>query len=187
MALYFFLRSAVVGANIIGLGNKESEMILKKIDDLPVNRSLGSEEELAAYESILKAMQSNNPELIDVLKDIDSVGAQKRLSRMMSEVSDDPMLMQTVSNKFSKGMNDSMAENVVRTKYPDTFSKHIAELRDISRRVTSSRDYYVLMRAKAEDMPAAEFKEFKDIATLFFSITSAGKINTDIYLQSIDE
>ena len=187
MTMYYLMNVVMGGANIFGFGNKEAQLLMKQMDNTPVNRSLSSEEELAAYETLLMSMGATDDKLKLLLEDIQTTGGTARLSRIMSEVYDDPMLAEASATKFGKGMDAGAAEMMLKRINPDLYRKHIFELRNIARRVSSSRDYYVLMRAKAKDMPSDEFKEFSAIAQQFFAMTAPSKIETSIYLESIDE
>lgn len=187
MTMHYYMKMVIMGANLIGFGNKEFERYLKTIDNVPRNRALSSEEELAAYEAVAKAMSEDDKQFFDAVKAMRDGAGTERLQKLLKEAGTDPYLIQQATNRFSKGFDEPIAEKALRARFPDTYSKHIAELRNIGKRVQNSRDYYVLMRAKAKTMPAQEFKELDELAQVYFGMLAPAKIETSAYMQAVEE
>lgn len=187
MAMYFYMKLAMTGGNLIGFGNKEAEQLIKTLDNMGKERALGSEEDLAAYEVVADALAASDPQFSEAVKNIDEKGGRVRFLKLMEEAGADPQQADKVANAFSKGFNQPIAETAMRKRFPDTFKKHIGELREIQRRVKNSRDYYVVMRAKALSMNTQDYKELSEMAQAYFSMLEPSKIETDIYLQALEE
>jgi len=187
MTMHYYMKMMVMGANLAGFGNKEFERYLKTLDNVPRNRALSTEEELAAYEAVAKSMSSSDKQFLDAVEAMQDGAGPERLQKLLKEAGTDPYIIQQVTNRFSKGFDQPIAEKALRSRFPDTYSKHIAELRNIGKRVQNSRDYYVLMRAKAKTMPAQEFKELDELAQVYFGMLAPSKIETSIYMQAAEE
>lgn len=187
MAMYYFLRLAMTGSNLIGFGNKEAEQFIKTLDNVGRARALGGEEDLAAYEVVAQALADGDSQFFEAVKNIDEKGGRARFLKLMEDAGADPLKAEQVANAFSKGFNQPIAETAMRKRFPDTYKKHIAELREIQKRVKNSRDYYVLMRAKSKTMSPQDYKELEDMAKVYFGMLEPAKIETDIYLEALEE
>ena len=187
MAMHYYLKLVMTGGNLVGFGNKEAEQYIKALDNVGRDRALGSEEELAAYETIAKIFASSDPQFFEAAKNIDEKGGRARFLKLMEEAGADPLRAEQVANAFSKGFDEPVAEKAMRLRFPDSYSKYIGELRQINKRVKNSRDYYVLMRSKSKTMTAEDYKVFEEMAKVYFGMLAPSKIETDIYLQSMEE
>ena len=187
MAMYYYLRLAMTGGNLIGFGNKEAEQFIKTLDNVGRARALGGEEDLAAYEVVAQALAEGDSQFFEAVENIDEKGGRARFLKLMEDAGADPLKAEQVANAFSKGFNQPIAEAAMRKRFPDTYKKHIAELREIQKRVKNSRDYYVLMRAKSKTMSSQDYKELDDMAKVYFGMLEPAKIETDIYLEALEE
>ena len=187
MAMYYYLRLAMTGSNLIGFGNKEAEQFIKTLDNVGRARALGGEEDLAAYEVVAQALADGDSQFFEAVKNIDEKGGRARFLKLMEDAGADPLKAEQVANAFSKGFNQPIAETAMRKRFPDTYKKHIAELREIQKRVKNSRDYYVLMRAKSKTMSTQDYMELEEMAKVYFGMLEPAKIETDIYLEALEE
>ena len=171
MQISTILRTALHGANLVGLGSKELEYFAKAMDDMPMNRSLTSEEEAAAYEFVTQAF-SEDPELRAYLEAGEDIGVDKlmRILKMQAE-SDLTTLDKNIStSKFKSALKPAVAEKLLQNMMPEQYSKHANEMRRLSKE--SSKKIASVLKAKEREMTEEEYNAYFNFAFFYLGIKS---------------
>ena len=171
MQISTVLRATLHGANLVGLGVKELEYFAKAMDDMPMNRSLTSEEEAAAYEFVTQAF-SEDPELQAYLEAGEEIGIDKlmRILKMQAE-SDLTTLDKNIStSKFKSALKPAVAEKLLQNMMPEQYSKHANEMRRLSKE--SSKKIASVLKAKEREMTEEEYNAYFNFAFFYLGIKS---------------
>ena len=179
MQISTILRATLHGANFVGLGVKELEYFAKAMDDMPMNRSLTSEEEAAAYEFVTQAF-SEDPELRAYLEAGEDIGVDKlmRILKMQAE-SDLTTLDKGISvSKFKSALKPAVAEKLLQITMPDQYSKHANEIRRLSKE--SSKKIASVLKAKEREMTEEEYNAYYNFAFFYLGIKSEALLESMI-------
>ena len=171
MQISTVLRATLHGANLVGLGVKELEYFAKAMDDMPMNRSLTSEEEAAAYEFVTQAF-SEDPELQAYLEAGEDIGVDKlmRILKMQAE-SDLTTLDKNISvSKFKSALKPAVAEKLLQNIMPEQYSQHANEMRRLSKE--SSKKIASVLKAKEREMTEEEYNAYFNFAFFYLGIKS---------------
>jgi len=171
MQISTVLRATLHGANLVGLGSKELEYFAKAMDDMPMNRSLTSEEEAAAYEFVTQAF-SEDSELRAYLDAGEDIGIDKlmRILKMQAE-SDLTTLDKGISvSKFKSALKPAVAEKLLQNMMPEQYRKHANEMRRLSKE--SSKKIAAVLKAKEREMTEEEYNAYFNFAFFYLGIKS---------------
>jgi hypothetical protein len=171
MQISTVLRATLHGANLVGLGVKELDYFAKAMDDMPMNRSLTSEEEAAAYEFVTQAF-SDDPELQAYLEAGEDIGVDKlmRILKMQAE-SDLTTLDKNISvSKFKSALKPAVAEKLLQNIMPEQYSQHANEMRRLSKE--SSKKIASVLKAKEREMTEEEYNAYFNFAFFYLGIKS---------------
>ena len=177
MDMFFAMKFMLAMGQMSGFSSKEIDILARRMDDLPRERSLRSEEELAGYEMISKAMLSDNQELMQVLGEGTGV---ERFERILKEqLNYSPYDAEKAASKFKKGAKDAAIEISLRKM--DGYSTHIRDIRSIFMNAGDAKDYFSIINKRKNAMPADEFKEFKNLADIYMAGMRSGTLEESMY------
>ena len=176
MDIHHGARFLLALSQIAGFSSKEIDVIVRRMDDLPRERSFNSEEELAAYELVMQGFRQED-ELASLLGD--EAGAA-RFARILQEKTNmSPYEAQRATNRYQRGAVKAASEEVLR-QYPG-YSKHIRDIRSIDKVSKDARDYYIIVNRRKEQMPAEDYAEFKYLADTYMALIRQGMLQESLY------
>ena len=176
MDIHHGARFLLALSQIAGFSSKELDVIVRRMDDLPRERSFNSEEELAAYELIMQGFRQED-ELASLLGD--EAGAEKFARILQEKTNMSPYEAQRTTNRYKRGLVKSAAEEVLR-EYPG-YSKHIRDIRSIDKASKDAKDYYIIVNRRKEQMPAEDYAEFKYLADTYMALLRRGMLEETLY------
>ena len=177
MDMFFAMKFMLAMGQMSGFSSKEIDILARRMDDLPRERSLRSEEELAGYEMISKAMLSNNQELMQVLGE--GTGVERFQRILQEQLNYSPYDAEKAASKFKKGAKDAAIEISLRKM--DGYSTHIRDIRSIFMNAGDAKDYFSIINKRKNAMSADEFKEFKNLADIYMAGMRSGTLEESMY------
>lgn len=172
MDMFFAMKMLLSAGQMAGLSSKEIDIVVRKLDDLPRERALSSEEELAAYETITKAMFAQDAEFIQTLED---GSGTERLARILQEkMRYSPYDAEKAAMKFQRGATATAVELSMRGM--EGYSRHIRDIRTIFKNASDAKDYFTMVNRRKNSMSAAEFAEFKNLSDTYMAGMRSGTL-----------
>jgi uncharacterized protein Yka (UPF0111/DUF47 family) len=170
------LRTLLSFANLAGVGLKELDYVAKALDDMPKNRALSSEEQLAAFETILIAI-GNDPEIQATIEGMEGAGPERLLSILQKQAEEDPVtLARGLSQaKFKSALKQAVGDKVTEMMFPQEYKKYSAEVRRISRR--SPKEIAAVIRGKEGEMNPDDFKRYNNFLLYYIALNSEATFN----------
>ena len=170
------LRTLLSFANLAGVGVKELDYVAKALDDMPKDRALSSEEQLAAFETILIAI-GNDPEIKATIEGAESAGPGRLLSILQKQAEEDPVtLARGLSQaKFKSALKGAVGDKVTEMMFPQEYKKYSAEVRRISRR--SPKEIAAVIRGKEGEMNPDDFKRYNNFLLYYIALNSEATFN----------
>lgn len=182
MDMFFALKFLLTAGQIAGFSSKEIEIVARKLDDLPRERSLGSEEELAAYEMIAKAVFKDDADFLATLEDGSGI---ERFQRILIEKLDySPFDAEKAASKFQKGAKASAVELSMRGM--EGYAQHIRDIRVIFKNAGDAKDYFAMVNRRKNSMDAAEFAEFKNLSDFYMAGMRSGTLEESMFYNLIE-
>jgi len=175
--MFFAMKFMLAMGQMSGFSSKEIDILARRMDDLPRERSLRSEEELAGYEMISKAMLSNNQELMQVLGE--GTGVERFQRILQEQLNYSPYDAEKAASKFKKGAKDAAIEISLRKM--DGYSTHIRDIRSIFMNAGDAKDYFSIINKRKNAMSADEFKEFKNLSDIYMAGMRSGTLEESMY------
>ena len=183
MQMHFLLKATLSAAGFFGLGVKELDMIASKLDDLPRERSLDSEEELIAYEQLVMSLLGESK----VAQMLSGESPSEKLTELIMEaMKESPMEAEAVRRRFNGGVNELTAEFVLRKQYPDGFNKYIREIRSLEQSIRGARDYHFYMERRREKMEPDEYRLLKEMADVYAAQLHPSWLQQDAYYNLVE-
>ena len=178
------LRSILYSANIIGLGSKELDYFAKAMDDMPIDRALNSEEELAAYEVITKAF-SNDPELQAFIDSSEKVGVDRLMKILKSQAENDITTLAKGASvsKFKRAIKPAVGEEVLKDMMPAEYSKHMSGVRRLSGE--SAKKIALVLNLNRSRMSPEEYDRYTKFVYIYLGIKSESSLKSVIMEQSL--
>tara|TARA_R100000406_G_scaffold26357_1_gene16945 strand:+ start:18365 stop:27103 length:8739 start_codon:yes stop_codon:yes gene_type:complete len=170
------LRTLLSFANLAGVGVKELDYVAKALDDMPKDRALSSEEQLAAFETILIAI-GNDPETRATIEGMEGAGPERLLSILQKQAEEDPVtLARGLSQaKFKSALKQAVGDKVTEMMFPQEYKKYSAEVRRISRR--SPKEIAAVIRGKEGEMNPDDFKRYNNFLLYYIALNSEATFN----------
>ena len=182
MDMFFGLKFLLTAGQIAGFSSKEIDIIARRLDDLPRERSLGSEEELAAYEMIAKAVFKDDADFLATLEDGSGI---ERFQRILIEKLDySPYDAEKAAAKFKTGAKEAAIELSMRGM--DGYAQHIRDIRVIFKNAGDAKDYFAMVNRRKKSMDAAEFAEFKNLADFYMAGMRSGTLEESMFYNLIE-
>ena len=178
------LRSILYSANIIGLGSKELDYFAKAMDDMPIDRALNSEEELAAYEVITKAF-SNDPELQAFIDSSEKVGVDRLMKILKSQAENDITTLAKGASvsKFKRAIKPAVGEEILKDMMPAEYSKHMSGVRRLSGE--SAKKIALVLNLNRSRMSPEEYDRYTKFVYIYLGIKSESSLKSVIMEQSL--
>ena len=171
------LKAIQLPANIVGLGSKELDYFAKAMDDMPIDRALNSEEELAAYEVIAKAF-SNDPELRAFINSSEEMGVDRLMKILRHQSQEDLSTLAKGSSvsKFKRAIKPAVAEGVLRDLMPKEYSNYMNEVRRLSGE--PAKKIALVLNLKRSRMSPEEYDRYTKFAYIYLGIKSESSLNS---------
>ena len=183
MQMHFLLKATLAAASYFGMGVKELDMIASKLDDLPRERSLDSEEELIAYEQLVLSLLGESK----VAQMLSGESPSEKLTELIMEaMKESPMEAEAVRRRFEGGVNELTAEFVLRKQYPDGFNKYIREIRSLEQSIKGARDYHFYMERRRDKMEPDEYRLLKEMADVYAAQLHPSWLQQDAYYNLME-
>jgi len=176
MMLHFALKTTLAATQMVGLSSSEVRKLISSLDDLPRDRRLSNEEQLAAYETIAERYG----------RDLISGEGDERLIKLINQV-DNPFDKIRVANSFKSSVKPVIAEQHMRTSYPEQYKVHMRDARKLPKQLKNARDYYAYLRGKKDNMKPKDFEAFKLFLDTYLSLVKPSFYVQERYIESIEE
>lgn len=177
MDMFFAMKMLLTAGQMAGLSSKEIDIVVRRLDDMPRERALSSEEELAAYETIAQALFAQDAEFLQTLED---GSGTERFARILQEkMKYSAYDAQRAATKFKRGAKEAAIELSMREM--DGFSTHIRDIRLIFKNASDAKDYFVTVNNRKDAMKAEEFAEFKQLADFYMAGMRSGTLEESMY------
>ena len=179
------LRTLLSFSNLAGVGVKELDYVAKALDDMPKDRSLTTEEQLAAFETILIAI-GNDPETKATIEGMEGVGPQRLLNILKKQAEEDPVTLARglSQTKFKSALKQAVGDKATEMFFPQEYRKYSAEVRRISRR--SPKEIAAVIRGKEGEMNPDEFKRYNKFLLYYIALNSKATYNNVLLELSIN-
>ena len=188
MDMHFMLKTLLLSTQMVGFSVKELDIVARNLDNLGSERRLSSEAALAAYEEVLiKVAKEGGSDAMKAIESFEDGAGRERLLKLIAEFESEPMEQERIANKFSSSITVPAAETYLKKKYPGSYSKYIRDARNSTRSLGTAKDYYLLMKSRAESMAPEEFEQFKQIIDGYISITMPGRFEERMFLEATAE
>ena len=174
--IHHAMRFALMLSQIAGFSSKEIDLIVRRMDDLPRERSFKSEEELAAYELVASAFRQED-NIADLLADEN--GAERLMKLLQEKMDMSPYDAARVVNRFKTGLRAAAAEEAMR-QLPG-YSKYIRTIRNIDKSAKDAKDFYIIINRMKDEMSSEEFAEFKYLADSYMAMLRQGALQESYY------
>ena len=180
------LRLGLMGANMMGVGVKEMEYFSKAMDNQAIDRALSSEEELAAYELVSKAM-SEDPEIKAMLNASKNTDADRLVSILKMQAENDPATLSrgTSISRFMKALKPAVAEEILQRNMPLEYKEHMKEVRRLTRE--TPKKIAAVMRAKEESMSPDEYSRYENFLFVYLAFKSEQSINNILLERALSK
>jgi len=177
MDMFFAMKFLMAMGQMAGFSSKEIDIVARRLDDLPRERSLGSEEELAAYEMIAKSVFKDDADFLATLEDGSGI---ERFQRILIEKLDySPYDAEKAASKFQKGAKAAAIELSMRDM--DGYAQHIRDIRVIFKNAGDAKDYFAMVNRRKDSMDATEFAEFKNLADFYMAGMRSGTLEESMF------
>jgi len=177
MDMFFAMKFLMAMGQMAGFSSKEIDIVARRLDDLPRERSLGSEEELAAYEMIAKSVFRDDADFLATLEDGSGI---ERFQRILIEKLDySPYDAEKAASKFQKGAKAAAIELSMRDM--DGYAQHIRDIRVIFKNAGDAKDYFAMVNRRKDSMDASEFTEFKNLADFYMAGMRSGTLEESMF------
>jgi len=180
------LRLGLMGANMMGVGVKEMEYFSKAMDNQAIDRALSSEEELAAYELVSKAM-SGDPEIKAMLNASKNTDVDRLVSILKMQAENDPATLSrgTSISRFMKALDPAIAEQILQRNMPLEYKEHMKEVRRLTRE--TPKKIAAVMRAKEESMSPDEYSRYENFLFVYLAFKSEQSINNILLERALSK
>ena len=170
------LRTLLAFSNLAGVGVKELDYIAKALDDVPKDRALSSEEQLAAFETVLLAID-NDPDTTATIEAAEGAGPERLLSILQKQAEEDPVTLARglSQSKFKSALKGAVGDKAVEMVFPQEYKKYSAEVRRISRR--SPKEIAAVIRGKEGEMNPDDFKRYNNFLLYYIAFNSEATLN----------
>ena len=177
MDMFFAMKFLMAMGQMAGFSSKEIDILARRLDDMPRERSFGSEEELAAYEIIARSVLAEDRDFLATLEDGSGI---KRFQRILIEkLNYSPFDAEKAASKFEKGAKVAAVELSMRGM--DGYAQHIRDIRVIFKNAGDAKDYFVMVNNRKNSMDAAEFAEFKNLADFYMAGMRSGTLEESMF------
>ena len=170
------LRTLLAFSNLAGVGVKELDYIAKALDDMPKDRALSSEEQLAAYEVILQLVEGDEA-FQKTLKGAEGVGAERLLSILKKQADEDPVTLGRglSAAKFNTALKGAVGDKLTEQLFPQEYKKYSAEVRRISSR--PAKQIAAVIRGKEKEMSPENFERYNNFLLYYIAVNSEATLN----------
>jgi len=189
MDMFFMMKLGLLIGELTGFGVKEFSYLNKTIDDGPLGRALGSEEELFMYMTLAQELAGSDPYFLKALEDIDT---NEGMTRFMKHIMETEGMTEfdalRAVRRFGGSGKPIVAESTLRTVFGvSDYNKHIRVIKQIQRSTTSAKDYAILMNRKKDQLSAAAYEKLQKMTNLYVAILSPGKFSEAEYYNIMEE
>ena len=170
------LRTLLSFANLAGLGIKELDYVAKALDDMPKDRALSSEEQLAAFETVLLAIEGDAA-FKSTLQGAEDAGPERLLSILQKQAQEDPVTLARglSESKFKSALKGAVGDKVTEMFFPQEYKKYSAEVRRLSKR--SPKEIAAVIRGKEKEMDPDDFKRYNNFLLYYIAFNSEATLN----------
>ena len=176
MMAHYYLKMLLMGGNAFGFGSKELEKLVNEMDNLPLDRKLSNEEQLAAYEIVAEKYGEN----------FEGIFGEKRVQELLDDKSS-VFDKQRIIASTRSSLKSMLAEQHMKQTYPDDYRLFMNESRKLTRNLKNARDYYAYLRGKREYMEPETFGRFKLFLDTYFGLVKPTFYVEEQYIESIEE
>ena len=180
-------RVLIAASAMAGFSSKELERVMKRMDDLPAQRSFNSEEELAMYEILVEGLQKDD-HFAEVAQLLDEDGGTERLRVLLKEhIANNNILDAKASVARAKAsVKGHVGEYALRKTNPDLYRKYIRELRALDANATKE-DLAVLLKNKKESLTKEDYRDYETAVIIYMGIGSENKLRNAYLLNALYE
>jgi len=177
MDMFFAMKFLMAMGQMAGFSSKEIDIVARRLDDLPRERSLGSEEELAAYEMIAKSVFADDADFLATLEDGSGIERFQRI--LIDKLNYSPYDAERAASRFKKGAKETVVE--ISMRQMDGYAQHIRDIRAIFKNAGDAKDYFTMVNNRKNSMDAAEFAEFKNLADFYMAGMRSGTLEESMF------
>lgn len=177
MDMFFAMKFLMGMGQMAGFSSKEIDILARRLDDMPRERSFGSEEELAAYEMIARSVLAEDRDFLATLEDGSGIERFQRI--LIEKLNYSPFDAEKAASKFQKGAKAAAVELSMREM--DGYAQHIRDIRVIFKNAGDAKDYFAMVNNRKNSMDAAEFAEFKSMADLYMAGMRSGTLEESMF------
>lgn len=177
MDMFFAMKFLMAMGQMAGFSSKEIDIVARRLDDLPRERSLGSEEELAAYEMIAKSVFADDADFLATLED--GSGTERFQRILIEKLNYSPYDAERAASRFKKGAKETAVE--ISMRQMDGYAQHIRDIRVIFKNAGDAKDYFSMVNNRKNSMDAAEFAEFKNLADFYMAGMRSGTLEESMF------
>ena len=177
MDMFFAMKFLMAMGQMAGFSSKEIDILARRLDDMPRERSFGSEEELAAYEMIARSVLAEDRDFLATLEDGSGIERFQRI--LIEKLNYSPFDAEKAASKFQKGAKAAAVELSMREM--DGYAQHIRDIRVIFKNAGDAKDYFAMVNNRKNSMDAAEFAEFKSLADLYMAGMRSGTLEESMF------
>lgn len=177
MDMFFAMKFLMAMGQMAGFSSKEIDILTRRLDDMPRERSFGSEEELAAYEMIARSVLAEDRDFLATLEDGSGIERFQRI--LIEKLNYSPFDAEKAAAKFQKGAKAAAVELSMREM--DGYAQHIRDIRVIFKNAGDAKDYFAMVNNRKNSMDAAEFAEFKSLADLYMAGMRSGTLEESMF------
>ena len=177
----------IAASAMAGFSSKELERVMKRMDDLPAQRSFNSEEELAVYEILIEGLQKDD-HFAEVAQLLDEDGGTERLRALLKEhIANNNILDAKASIARARAsVKGHVGEYALRKTNPDLYRKYIRELRAMDANATKE-DVAVLLKNKKESLTKEDYRDYETAVVIYMGIGSENKLRNAYLLNALYE
>ena len=177
MDMFFAMKFLMAMGQMAGFSSKEIDILARRLDDMPRERSFGSEEELAAYEMIARSVLAEDRDFLATLEDGSGIERFQRI--LIEKLNYSPFDAEKAASKFQRGAKAAAVELSMRGM--DGYAQHIRDIRVIFKNAGDAKDYFAMVNNRKNSMDAAEFAEFKSLADLYMAGMRSGTLEESMF------
>ena len=177
MDMFFAMKFLMAMGQMAGFSSKEIDILARRLDDMPRERSFGSEEELAAYEMIARSVLAEDRDFLATLEDGSGIERFQRI--LIEKLNYSPFDAEKAASKFQRGAKAAAVELSMREM--DGYAQHIRDIRVIFKNAGDAKDYFAMVNNRKNSMDAAEFAEFKSLADLYMAGMRSGTLEESMF------
>jgi len=176
MMAHYYLKMLLMGGNAFGFGSKELDKLVNEMDNLPMDRRLSSEEQLAAYEIVADKYGES-------FEGIFGEGRVQELLEDKNSVFD----KQRIVASTRSSLKSIVAEQHMKQSYPEDYKLFINESRKLTKNLKNARDYYAYLRGKRESMKPETFERYKLFLDTYLGLVKPTFYVEEQYIESTEE